>query len=289
MFTTDYGVVSVSFIGDYKNSHYNVVAVPDFGLSASYTYILLTLNSMSFNEFVDYCDIKNELQSHSFIYINFCELACPKYKTELTIEDMADALSQVINQLKIGNFIGMGIGLGSEILLEYSLKHRDQLVCLVLSNVHRNVCSMFESFKYMMMKIYYKLGNMSSFYESLLYYHYTKQFLTFNSNLHIKYSNEVCSNNIDSIYMQLNAYYNRKYSDPKNYKFKDPLPMLLFYGRHNSYNQPKDILTFAQPLDKTVTSVIQINQSTHNVFQENPIDCYNPLIYFYQGLNIQTK
>lgn len=244
---------------------------------------------ISFNEFIDYCDLKNEFQDHSFIYINFCELACPKYKTELTIEDMADALSQVINQLKIGNFIGMGVGLGSEIFLEYSLNHRDQLVCLILSNVHRNVCSMFESWKYMMMKLYYKLGNMNSFYESILNYHFTKQFLTFNPNLQIKYSNELVSNNVESIYMQLNAYYNRKYSDPKKYQFKEPLPMLLLNGTHNSYSQPHDTLTFVQPLDKSFTSVIRINQTTHNMFQENPIDCYKPLIYFYQGLNIPTK
>lgn len=70
--------------------------------------------------------------------------------------------------------------------------------------------------------------------------------------------------------------------------------MMLFTSYN--YSQPNDSYQFMKNINKANISVTrvyinikQIIKSTHNIFQENPMECFKPIIYFFQGQNINTK
>lgn len=125
----------------------------------------------------------------------------------------------------------MGVGLGSEILLDYSLNHKDNILCLLLSNVHRNSVKLFEKWEYIKMILCYKLGLLDRFYDMILNYHYTPLYLKYDENTKLSYLRELKSNQIESIYMQLLAYYNREYVKSDLYNFQNPLPVYNKYFR----------------------------------------------------------
>jgi len=131
MVETSHGQVLVAWAGD--RSKTPILTYHDLGLN----------HTSNFQAFFNYADMAELTKNFCVFHVNAPgqeqgALSMAPDTTYPTMDDLGEQIQEVLNHLSLVKYVGVGVGLGANVLLRHALAYPERVDCLLLVNATSN-------------------------------------------------------------------------------------------------------------------------------------------------------
>lgn len=280
--STAFGIVKVSIWGERKK--HPILTVHDLGLDAEN-------NFQNFFQF----QTAQELASRFCVYnINLPGQEMDAKPTAdnycfPSMDGIAQIVQSVVEHLKIRTFIGMGIGLGANVLLRYSLKYMEKVDALILINASKTKASWTEwAYQKININSLRWVGMTPFTVDYLMWYHFGRHLETCSQDItnqyRIFFRNHPNPTNLAAL---IEAYINRTeviLRDPTDpsVSLLHSTPVLQIVGADSAFVDDSVIVN--SQLNPVCSEWLKISDSCGLVLDDKPEEVTQAIMLFLQGL-----
>lgn len=206
-----------------------------------------------------------------------------------SLDQLAEQVENVVAHFKLRRFVGMGAGVGGNILMRYALRHPEKLYGLVLCGTVPGKPGWIE-WGYLhaaIMQLHYS-GVVSPFVQdTLLSYYYSPDTIANAVDLieahRLRWARRTNARNLS---LFLGSVVSRSDLRPK-IKANGVVPQVLIAAGHHS-PQVDEIEEFNGSLNPLTTSYVKVWGTANHVQEEQPASMVKSVMLFLQGLGLPT-
>ncbi|EDO40164.1 predicted protein [Nematostella vectensis] len=252
-------------------------------------------HTSAFLGFFNFVDVQPLLEHFCIYHIDApgqenCEKQLPETFVYPTMEELADfVVHEVVKQLSISRFIGLGVGAGANVLCRYGLMYPDFVDALVLVNLSVGKSGWIEwGYQKVCVRQLHNKGLTTFVEDYLLWHHFGEKTKEENLDLSSAYKDSLRSLlNPHNLALFINSYITRTNIDivrpveggpnPRSLK----CPTLLVTGTFSPHGD--DVVESNSRLDPKISEYMKVSDCGGMPLEEQPAKVAQALILFLQG------